>query len=89
MDIKGALAKIAQRQDLTGEEMRSVMNIIMSGEATPSQIGAFLLGMRVKGETVGEIAAAVSIMREKMVPVEAPAESIEISSAPAVTAPKR
>jgi len=78
MDIKGALAKIAQRQDLTGEEMRSVMNIIMSGEATPSQIGAFLLGMRVKGETVGEIAAAVSIMREKMVPVEAPAESIDI-----------
>ena len=51
MDIKGALAKIAPRQDLTGEEMRDVMNIIMSGEATPSQIGAFLMGMRVKGET--------------------------------------
>lgn len=78
MDIKGALARIAMRQDLTGEEMRSVMNIIMSGEATPSQIGAFLIGMRVKGETVGEIAAAVSIMREKMVPVEAPEEAIDI-----------
>jgi anthranilate phosphoribosyltransferase len=78
MDIKGALNKIAARQDLTGEEMRSVMNTIMSGEATPSQIGAFLMGMRVKGETVGEIAAAVSILREKMVPVEAPEGVIDI-----------
>jgi len=69
MDIKGALGKIAQRQDLTGEEMRSVMTTIMQGEATPSQIGAFLMGLRVKGESVGEIAAAVSILREKMVPV--------------------
>jgi len=68
MDIKAALGKIAQRQDLTGEEMRGVMNIIMSGEATPSQIGAFLMGLRVKGETVGEIAAAVSILREKFKP---------------------
>ena len=78
MDIKGALAKIASRQDLTGEEMRSVMTIIMSGEATPSQIGAFLMGLRVKGESVGEIAAAVSILREKMVPVEAPEDAVDI-----------
>lgn len=78
MDIKGALGRIAAGHDLTGEEMRSVMNIIMDGEATPSQIGAFLIGMRVKGETVGEIAAAVSIMREKMVPVEAPDDAIDI-----------
>ena len=78
MDIKGALNKIAQRQDLTGEEMRSVMNIIMNGEATPSQIGAFLIGMRVKGESVGEIAAAVSILREKMVKVDAPEHAIDI-----------
>jgi anthranilate phosphoribosyltransferase len=78
MDIKDALRKVAARQDLTGEEMRAVMNTIMSGEATPSQIGAFLMGMRVKGETVGEIAAAVSILREKMVPVEAPEHAIDI-----------
>jgi anthranilate phosphoribosyltransferase len=78
MDIKGALAKIGQRQDLTGQEMRDVMNIIMSGDATPSQVGAFLMGMRVKGETVGEIAAAVSILREKMVPVAAPDDVIDI-----------
>jgi anthranilate phosphoribosyltransferase len=78
MDIKRALNKIASREDLTGEEMRSVMTAIMNGEATPSQIGAFLMGMRVKGETVGEIAAAVSILREKMVQVPAPADVIDI-----------
>ncbi|WP_224703701.1 anthranilate phosphoribosyltransferase [Devosia aquimaris] len=78
MDIKQALSKIADGRDLTGEEMRGVMRIIMAGEATPSQIGAFLMGMRVKGETVVEIAAAVSILREQMVPVTAPEGAIDI-----------
>lgn len=78
MDIKGALGRIADSHDLTGEDMRSVMRQIMTGDATPAQIGAFLMGMRVKGETVGEIAAAVSILREKMVPVEAPDTAIDI-----------
>lgn len=78
MDIKAALNKIADRRDLTGEEMRAVMRTIMAGEATPSQIGAFLMGMRIKGETVGEIAAAVSILREQMVPVEAPEDAVDI-----------
>jgi anthranilate phosphoribosyltransferase len=50
----------------------------MNGEATPAQIGAFLMGLRVKGESVGEIAAAVSILREKMVAVEAPEDAIDI-----------
>ena len=78
MDIKAALNKIAANRDLTGEEMRGVMTTIMEGNATPSQIGAFLMGMRVKGETVGEIAAAVSILREQMVPVQAPDDAIDI-----------
>jgi anthranilate phosphoribosyltransferase len=78
MDIKAALNKIADRRDLTGEEMRAVMRTIMAGEATPSQIGAFLMGMRIKGESVGEIAAAVSILREQMVPVEAPEDAVDI-----------
>jgi anthranilate phosphoribosyltransferase len=78
MDIKQALQKIADRKDLTGEEMRAVMRVIMAGEATPTQVGAFLMGMRIKGETVGEIAAAVSILREKMVPVQAPADAVDI-----------
>src|SRR5690606_30212745 len=54
MDIKGALNRLADGKDLTGTEMRDVMEIIMEGGATASQIGAFLMGMRVKGETVGE-----------------------------------
>jgi anthranilate phosphoribosyltransferase len=78
MDIKQALHKISEGKDLTGEEMRSVMRLIMEGEATPAQTGAFLMGMRVKGESVGEIAAAVSIMREKMIPVEAPDDAVDI-----------
>ena len=72
MEIKAALSKIGAGKDLTGEEMRGLMNTIMSGGLTPSQLGAFLMGMRVKGETVVEIAAAVSIMRERLVPGEAP-----------------
>ena len=78
MAIREALARIAEGKDLTGEEMRGVMRVIMAGEATQSQIGAFLMGMRVKGETVGEIAAAVSILREQMVPVVAPEGAIDI-----------
>ncbi len=78
MDLKQALHKIADGKDLTGEEMRSVMRIIMAGEATQAQIGAFLMGMRIKGESVGEIAAAVSILREQMVPVSAPEDAIDI-----------
>ncbi|WP_404404158.1 anthranilate phosphoribosyltransferase [Pelagibacterium halotolerans] len=78
MEIKDALNRIASGHDLTGTEMRDVMNVIMSGEATPAQIGAFLMGMRVKGESVGEIAAAVSILRDKMVQVSAPADAIDI-----------
>jgi len=78
MDIRQALHKISEGRDLTGEEMRTVMRVIMAGEATQAQIGAFLMGMRVKGETVGEIAAAVSILRENMVPVSAPDGAIDI-----------
>ena len=78
MEIKQALHKISEGKDLTGEEMRAVMRLIMDGQATPAQTGAFLMGMRIKGETVGEIAAAVSIMREKMVPVDAPEDAIDI-----------
>ena len=78
MDIKAALSKLSTRGDLTHEEMRAAMNTIMSGEATPAQTGAFLMGMRVKGETVEEIAAAVSILRDKMVCVDAPDNAIDI-----------
>ncbi len=64
MKIKQALNKLLDKQDLTGEEMRDVMNIIMTGGATDAQIGGFLIALRCKGESVDEITAAASVMRE-------------------------
>ncbi len=62
--MQQAINKILARQDLTGEEMTAVMQTIMTGGATAAQIGGFLIGLRMKGETVAEIAAAASVMRE-------------------------
>lgn len=64
MNIRTALARVTEKADLSTEEMRAVMHQIMSGEATDAQIGAFLMGMRLKGETVDEITGAVLVMRE-------------------------
>jgi len=64
MDIQTALARIADNQDLTTEEMVDVMRQIMSAGSTDVQIGAFLLGMRVKGETIDEITGGVRVLRE-------------------------
>jgi anthranilate phosphoribosyltransferase len=62
--MQQAISKVLARQDLTGEEMTEVMQSIMTGGATPAQIGGFLVGLRMKGETVAEIAAAARVMRE-------------------------
>ena len=64
-DLKPLIAKVALGEALTREEARTAFAIIMSGEATPAQIGAFLMGLRVRGETVDEITGAVEIMREQ------------------------
>lgn len=64
MDIKAALNAVVSNQDLSESEMQSVMNAIMTGQATDAQIGGFLVGLRMKGETVEEITAAVKVMRE-------------------------
>ena len=77
-DLKPLIAKAANGQALTREEARSAFDVLMSGEATPSQIGGFLMALRVRGETVDEITGAVEIMREKMTKVEAPADAIDI-----------
>jgi len=77
-DLKPLIGKIADQHHLSQEEAASAFDTIMSGGATPSQIGAFLMGLRVKGETVDEIAGAVSVMRGKMVPVSAPEHAIDI-----------
>ena len=74
MDIQTALGRIANRQDLTTEEMVGVMRQIMSAGSTDVQIGAFLLGMRVKGETIDEITGGVQVLRKfaSGVPVSGP-----------------
>ncbi|MDX2415947.1 MAG: anthranilate phosphoribosyltransferase [Xanthomonadales bacterium] len=64
MNIQTALGRIAEKQDLTTEEMVDVMRQIMSAGATDVQIGAFLLGMRIKGETIDEITGGVQVLRE-------------------------
>ncbi|MDM8566271.1 anthranilate phosphoribosyltransferase [Candidatus Halobeggiatoa sp. HSG11] len=69
MDIKLALKAVTEQRNLTMDEMSSVMQIIMTGQATPAQIGGFLIGLRMKGETVTEIAAATQIMRDLVTPV--------------------
>ena len=69
MDIKQAIAKVVTHQDLSEEEMVVVMNEIMSGAATPAQIGSFITALRMKGETVAEITGAVRVMREKATPI--------------------
>jgi len=69
MDIKQAIARVIQHQDLLESEMVDVMNEIMGGEATPAQIGSFITALRMKGETVDEITGAVRVMREKATPI--------------------
>ncbi len=69
MNIQEAIAKVIEGADLSRGEMTDVMNQIMSGEATDAQIGAFLIALRVKGESVDEIAGAASVMREKATPI--------------------
>lgn len=64
MNIQNAIATVIEQKHLSVEEMHEVMHSIMTGEATPSQIGGFLVGLRMKGETVAEIAAAAGVMRE-------------------------
>ncbi len=76
--MKPFLQKLASGQPLTRPEAEDAFGIIMSGDATASQIGAFLMALRLRGETVSEIAGAVSTMRGKMLKVEAPDSAIDI-----------
>ncbi|RVK26152.1 anthranilate phosphoribosyltransferase [Sinorhizobium meliloti] len=77
-DLKRFVAKVAAREALSREDARAAFEIIMSGAATPSQIGGFLMALRVRGETVDEIVGAVGAMRARMLPVEAPDGAIDI-----------
>ncbi len=76
--LKPLIAKVADGKSLSRDEAVTAFQVLMSGEATPAQIGAFLMALRVRGETVDEISGAVSVMREKMLRVEAPAGAVDI-----------
>lgn len=65
MNIREAISRVVNREDLSELEMQDVMNMIMEGETTSAQIGAFITGLRMKGETIDEIVGAVRVMRAK------------------------
>jgi hypothetical protein len=87
-DLKAIIGKVATGAALSRDEAAAAFDRMMSGEATPSQMGALLMGLRVRGETVDEITGAVSAMRSKMLTVKAP-PTPSISSAPAAMARAR
>jgi len=69
MDIKQAIQTVIDGYDLSQQQMTDVMNAILTGAATPAQIGGFLVGLRIKGETIDEISAAAGVMRSLATPV--------------------
>lgn len=77
-DFKSFIALAASGTPLTQSEAKAAFDIMMSGEATPSQIGGFLMALRVRGETIDEISGAVQTMRAKMLTVDAPNNAIDI-----------
>ena len=76
--FKPIIAKVATGSPLTREEAEKAFDQILSGEATLAQMGAFLMALRVRGETVDEISGAVTAMRAKMLRVNAPADAVDI-----------
>lgn len=76
MDIKQAIERIVDKNDLSAADMRAVMHQLMTGGATQAQIGAFLVALRMKGETIDEIAGAVEAMRSLATPVHVEGEHL-------------
>src|SRR5512135_151626 len=77
-DLKSIIGKVATGASLSRDEAASAFDAVMSGEATPSQMGGLLMALRVRGETVDEITGAVTTMRSKMLGVKAPADAVDI-----------
>jgi anthranilate phosphoribosyltransferase len=78
IQLKPFLAKVSGHEALTFDEACAAFEIIMSGQATPSQIAGFLVALSMRGETVNEISAAVKVIRAKALPIQAPAEAMDI-----------
>jgi len=77
-DLKTLIGKVATGAELSRQEAATAFDRMMSGEATPSQMGGLLMALRVRGETVEEITGAVSAMRAKMLRVEAPLDAVDV-----------
>lgn len=77
-EFKGLIAKVAAGSALSRDESALAFDRMMSGEATPSQMGGLLMAMRVRGETVDEIAGAATTMRSKMTKVAAPPDAVDV-----------
>ena len=77
-EFKALIGKVATGAGLSRDEAASAFNRMMSGEATPSQMGGLLMALRVRGESVEEITGAVTAMRAKMLKVKAPANAIDV-----------
>jgi anthranilate phosphoribosyltransferase len=75
--MKALLALVAGGERLSLDQARSAFEIMMSGDATPAQVGGFLMGLRVRGETVDELTGGAEALRERMVEVQAPADAID------------
>ena len=76
--VRAAVASIVEGRTLTLDEARLAMGAVMDGDATPSQLAAMLMGLRMRGETVDELAGFASAMRERVLRVEAPEGTIDI-----------
>ncbi len=77
-NLKPFIARLAAGETLSADQAEAAFDVIMSGEATPAQIGGLLMAMRIRGETVAEITGAVRAMRARMTAVEAPAGAIDV-----------
>ena len=77
-ELRGLIQKVSTGAALTRAEIQQGLSIMMTGAATPAQMGAFLMAMRVRGETVDEITGAAELLRARMTPVDAPAGAIDI-----------
>ena len=78
MQFKEILTLVAGGHELDSAQAEAAFDMIMSGDATPAQIGAFLMSLRMRGETVTEIAAAATVMRQKALKVNAPSNAIDV-----------
>jgi anthranilate phosphoribosyltransferase/anthranilate synthase/phosphoribosyltransferase len=76
--LKPVLARLGRGERLSQEEAEAAFGVIMDGEATHAQIGGLLMAMRARGETVAELTGAVTAMRARMTPVQAPAEAMDV-----------